>query len=764
MKYKLKNLDCEVCSDDIRNHSHQIEGIDRVYNDNGEIVIESHEDISASEILNNISTHLKHIGHEHNMTICSEYIIYLRGLNCAHCTKKIEEATSVLGGVKSANYDFTNEKFNLLIEDSADRDSIFNEVKVIVDRIEPEVVVEKADLKKSNTELKKISIFDYKMEFLKFAAILAALILTVILKIPDVFKLVVYLLLYLYLGQEVIVSAAKNVIKGEVFDERFLMSVASIGAFVVGEYPEAVAVMLFYKVGQLFENIALENSRNSISKVLELKAEYANVLIGDIIKEVDPKDVNIGDIIFIRPGEKVPLDGVVIDGNSNLDTSNITGESIPRFVDSGDEVISGCINIDRPLKVEVQKNYENTTVAKILELVENSAVRKSKTEKIITKFAKVYTPIVVLLAVLITVILPLRGILSFYDAFFRACIFLVISCPCAFVISVPLGVFAGIGSASKNGIFVKGGNYLEALSDVSNIVFDKTGTITKGIFEISDIKPVGEFSDKEILKYAVTAERTSTHPIATAILKRDNSYFEDAEDFNEYLGKGIVYTLNGDKIFVGNGKLLKENNIEFETLHESGVVVYVAKAGSCIGSIVISDSVKDEAWKEIRKLKKLGMHLTILSGDNEENTKLTSNSIGINDCYGDLLPNEKVEKLEEIMKKATNKVLFVGDGVNDAPVLSRADIGVAMGTIGSDSAIDAADIVIMNDELSKIATAIKISNKTKKIIYQNIFFALFVKILVLILGALGLTTMWVAVFADVGVTVIAVLNSIRALN
>ncbi len=579
----------------------------------------------------------------------------------------------------------------------------------------------------------------------------------------------IYLLSYILIGYEIIIKAVKNIIKGEVFDENFLMSIATIGAFTIGEFPEAVAVMLFYQIGELFQDYAVDKSRDSISSLMNLRPEFANVLRNNAIEKIKPDEVSIGEIIIVKPGEKIALDGIIQEGSSFIDTKALTGEPTPKKVNAYDEVLSGCINLDGILKIKTTKKYENSTVYKILELVENASSKKSKSEKFITKFAKYYTPIVVIIAVLLAIIPPLFvKDTTFVDWLYRALSFLVVSCPCALVISIPLSFFGGIGGASKNGILIKGSNYLEALSSLETIVFDKTGTLTEGVFDVQKIEPLG-ISEEELLEIAAYAEWYSNHPIAKSIKNKYNKSAEEVriKDVKEILGKGISANIDEKNVLIGNEKLMKEFNIKHEKSKDIGTVLYIAIDGNLSGTILISDKIKDDSVRCIRLIKESGIENTImLTGDKKEIAEHISSELGIDVCHSELLPNGKVEKMEEMLKKknSNKKVAFVGDGINDAPVLALADIGVAMGGLGSDSAIEAADIVIMTDEPSKISTAIKISKKTMRIVRENIVFAISVKILVLILSALGIATMWGAVFADVGVSIIAILNSLRMLN
>ena len=577
----------------------------------------------------------------------------------------------------------------------------------------------------------------------------------------------IYLVPYIIIGYDIIIKAAKNISHGQVFDENFLMMIATFGAFGVKEFEEAVAVMLFYQVGELFQGYAVGKSRQSISEMMDICPEYANIEENGELKQVDPDDVEIGSIIVIKPGERVPLDGVIIEGNSMLDTAALTGESVPRSAKAGDEIVSGCVNGSGTLKVKTTKAFEDSTVAKILELVENASSKKARVENFITRFAKYYTPVVTIAAVIIAII-PSIITGNWGDWITRACIFLVISCPCALVISVPLGFFSGIGSASRIGVLVKGSNFLEAVAEVTTIVMDKTGTLTKGEFKVSEIVPSG-VSEERLLEIAAYGESFSTHPIAASIKEAyDNKIDTDRiKDVKEISGHGVELLFDGKETLVGNGKLLKSHNISYEEHECGGTVVYVAYDNTFAGAIVISDTIKDGAKEAVADMKKVGVkNVVMLTGDRKKAAEEVAGELGIDTVYSELLPSDKVQKVEELLatKTGKEKVAFVGDGINDAPVLTRADVGIAMGSMGSDAAIEAADIVLMDDDVRKIASTVKIARKTLGVVKQNIVFALGVKLIVLILGALGVANMWEAVFADVGVSVIAILNSMRVLK
>lgn len=582
-------------------------------------------------------------------------------------------------------------------------------------------------------------------------------------------QIALFIISYIIVGGDVVKRAVKNIFKGQVFDENFLMSIATIGAFFIGEYPEGVAVMLFYQVGELFQSYAVGKSRKSIASLMDIRPDYANVKKGDELVKVDPDEVQIGDIIVIKAGEKIPLDGKVIEGSSMIDTSALTGESVPRKVEVGSDILSGCININGVITVEVTKEFGESTVSKILDLVENASSKKSNSEQFITKFARYYTPVVVIIAVFLAIIPPLviDGA-TFSDWIYRALAFLVVSCPCALVISIPLSFFGGIGGASKKGVLVKGSNYLEALAETEIVVFDKTGTLTKGVFNVQEIHPEG-VSKEELLELTAHAESYSNHPISLS-LKRAYSKEIDNErilDVEEISGHGVIATVDGKKVMAGNIKLMKMMDIPYFKGELIGTIVHVAVNNKYIGYIVIADEVKEDSAQAIKELKAANIKQTVmLTGDNKSIGSKVAKELGLDKVYAELLPADKVEKLEELFsqKSKKGKLAFVGDGINDAPVLARADIGIAMGGLGSDAAIEAADVVIMTDEPSKIATTMKISKKTLKIANQNIVFAIGIKIIVLILSAFGITTMWAAIFADVGVTIIAVLNAFRALN
>ena len=608
-------------------------------------------------------------------------------------------------------------------------------------------------------------------------AIVLLIVITVfktIVPVPGYVEFILYLIPYFVIGHDILRKSIKNISHGQVFDENFLMAVATIGAMCLGEYLEGSAVMVFYQIGELFQSIAVGKSRKNIAALMDIRPDYANIMVDGEIEEVDPDDVEIGSEIIVNPGEKVPIDGIIVEGDTTLNTSALTGESVPRNAHCGDEIYSGSINMTARITVKTTKEFGESTVSKILDLVENSSMKKSKTENFITKFAKYYTPVVcysaLALAVIPPIVLTIMGQPARVgDWIFRALTFLVISCPCALVISIPLSFFGGIGCASKNGILVKGSNYLETLSDVKYFVFDKTGTLTKGVFEVTDVVPAEGFDKDSLLEYAAYAESASTHPISVSLKKAYNQKIDNTlvDHIQEIAGHGVEADYNGHHILAGNAKLMKLKSIDYSAYTKAGTLVYVAVDDKYAGCIVISDIIKDHAKEAISGLKSLGAKETVmLTGDSASTADLVAKTIGIDTVHSELLPADKVEEVEKLLAKKSDKekLAFVGDGINDAPVLSRADIGIAMGGLGSDAAIEAADVVLMDDDPLKISLAMKISTKTLRIVKQNIVFALAVKFICLVLGALGIANMWLAIFADVGVMILAVMNATRALT
>ncbi|SHJ72359.1 Cd2+/Zn2+-exporting ATPase [Clostridium cavendishii DSM 21758] len=609
-----------------------------------------------------------------------------------------------------------------------------------------------------------------KSKIIRFSIAVILFMVGFISKLDIKIEFVIYLISYILVGGDVVLQAFKNIRKGEIFDENFLMVVATIGAFAIKEFPEAVGVMLFYQVGETFQDLAVNKSRKSIAELMNIRPDYANLKTADGEKVVSPEEVKIGDLIIVKTGEKVPLDGIVEEGKGFLDTSALTGESIPREIEVDDEVLAGSINKNGLLQIRVTKNFAESTVAKILDLVENAGNKKAPTEKFITKFARYYTPIVVIAALLLAIVPPIfmEGF-TFHESVYRALVFLVVSCPCALVISIPLAFFGGIGAASKNGILIKGGNYLEALKNAEAVVFDKTGTLTKGIFKVTKINAEADLNEDELLELAAYTESYSNHPIAISIVKEFKGEIKKdlIEDYSEISGKGIKVKVSGRQVLAGNKKLMKDYGVDIPDTDEIGTVVHFILDNSYVGNIVIADEIKEDAKKAISILKNIGIKNTVmLTGDSIKVGEAVGKSLGLDKVYGELLPQNKVEKLEEIFNNKTEKgkIIFVGDGINDAPVLARADVGIAMGGLGSDAAIEAADVVIMNDEPSKISTAIDIAKKTNIIVWQNIIFALGVKIVILVLASFGIATMWEGVFGDVGVALIAIINSMRVLR
>lgn len=698
-------------------------------------------------------------------------VLVLEGLDCANCAAKIERDVNELEEVNSAKLNFITKALTIEASNADFIGRIVRKTEEIVYKYEPDVKVieENNDDKGAEPESKLINA-EMRRDIFKITAGAVIFIAAQMFKLPFWGKLSLFLISYILVGAEVLFRAIKNIFKGQIFDENFLMSIATVGAFSIGEYPEGVAVMLFYQIGELFQSMAVNRSRRSIAELMDIRADYANLKAGEEIRKVSPETVKIGDIIIIKPGEKVPLDGVVINGSSAMDTSALTGESVPRNVNEGEDVLSGFINKNGVLTVRVTKEFGESTVAKILELVQNATTRKAETEKFITKFARYYTPAVVFSALAIAIIPPvvIPGSL-FSDWLYRALIFLVISCPCALVISIPLGFFGGIGAASKNGILIKGSNFLEALNNVETVVFDKTGTLTKGTFNVTGITAQNGFTGEELLKLAAYAESYSSHPIALSIVKAYGKEVNKSEIklYDEIAGYGVKAKVGDRLITVGNTKLLNSEDVPYSEVDSIGTAVHVAVDGKYAGYIVISDEIKEDSYNAIRELKSLGVKkVVMLTGDNKLIAGIIAGKLELDEVYSELLPDEKVEKLEMLDKQKSpkGKIIFVGDGVNDAPVLARADIGIAMGGLGSDAAIEAADVVLMTDEPSKLIAGIKIAGRTRKIVMQNIVFALGIKLIVMILGAGGMATMWEAVFADVGVAVIAILNSMRVMK
>ena len=728
---------------------------------------------------------------------------YLKGLDCPHCASEIENDVANIKSVKSASMNLISQKLTVKLEDSFEG-NLTELVTKIVKKHEPDVPVEEIIDQKfrdneqvhyhhehgescgcehDHTHHKHDEHYehdhshehggddDVKKRIFKLAtgAVIyaVAIILSEFTSLNIYITLAIFIVSYIILGGDVVLRAIRNISRGRIFDENFLMALSTVGAFGIGDYKEGVAVMLFYQIGELFQDIAVGKSRKSISSLMDIRPDTANLKVGDEIKVVNPKEVKISDIIVVKPGERVPLDGIIIEGKTTLDTRALTGESVPRSAKVGDSILSGCINESGLISVEVTKGFGDSTASKIIDLVENATSKKAPAENFISKFAHYYTPVVVISALLLALIPPLffHGVWSTW--IYRAFVFLVISCPCALVISVPLTFFGGLGAASRRGVLIKGSNYLEALNDLENIVFDKTGTLTKGVFKVTAINPVKGVDADELLAVAASAEHYSNHPIAKSVVTAYGKEIDETglSDYQEISGHGVHVNKDGKIILAGNTKLMNRENIEFVETNSVGTKIYVAVDGMFMGSLVISDEVKEDSAEAIKGLKKLGVKNAImLTGDGKQIAEAIANQLGLDKFFYELLPGDKVEKLEELMKDETGKTAFVGDGINDAPVLARADIGIAMGALGSDAAIEAADIVLMTDEPSKLIDAAFVAKITKKIVTQNIVFVLLVKFILLVLGAFGLANMWVAIFGDVFVRFIVVLNSMRMLN
>ncbi len=701
----------------------------------------------------------------------------LAGLNCPNCSAKIEREVGEVDGVRSSNVNLIKQTLTIEIDDEVAA-TIDEKVEEIVHKHEPDVSVNLRSEAENRTQVgKKVENGDKKGKMDEEKLMIVRLIVGAVIygvglavthfaNVPLGVALALYIVPYVILGVDVLLRAVQNIVKGRIFDENFLMSLSTVGAFVIGEYPEAVAVMLFYQIGEFFQDLAVRRSRKSISELMDIRPDKANVLRGGEVVKVSPEQVCVGEIISVRPGEKIPLDGSIVRGSSTLDTKALTGESVPRSVGEGDEALSGCINLSGALEIRVSKEYGQSTVAKIIDLVENASSQKAPAENFITGFARYYTPVVVILAALLAVLPPLCFGGQWVDWIHRGFVFLVISCPCALVISIPLTFFGGIGAASRRGVLVKGGNYLEALEKADTIVFDKTGTVTKGVFNVAEVMPANGFESSDVIRYAAMAESFSLHPIARSILGAYKGEIDEDKlsDRKELSGKGVSVCVNGKRILAGNTKLMESEKIDYVPCTKVGTKVYVAIDGIFAGCILISDELKPTSKTAIAELKMLGIKKTVmLTGDDEKIAESVANELGIDEYHAGLLPAQKVEFFDKLAK-TSKKAAFVGDGINDAPVLARADIGIAMGGLGSDAAIEAADVVLMTDEPSGIGKAIKVAKATKRIVIENIVFALGVKVVFLTLGALGLAGMWLAVFGDVGVAMLAILNAMRMLK
>ena len=699
--------------------------------------------------------------------------LILNGLNCAHCAEVICEKVDKLEEVESANLNFINKVLTInLTSEANSRETLEKAIKIINDTepgLDIQIKDNKTINKKEETSVEKDNSKKDLIKLIIGAMVYILGIYEVATGKTSILNNIIFIVAYIVVGGDVLIKAIKNIGKGQIFDENFLMSIATIGALAIGESAEAVGVMLFYKLGEYLQAKAVGKSRKSIAELMEIRPDYANLKLGTDIKVVSPYDVEVGDLIVVKPGEKIPLDGTVVDGISMIDTSALTGESLLREVSVGEAVLSGFINKNSVLTVRVDKEFEESTVSKILDLVENASSKKSKTENFISKFSKCYTPIVVISALVIAIVPPIIIPGAYFnDWFYRGLIFLVVSCPCALVLSIPLSFFSGIGYASKNGILIKGSNYLEALRDVNTVVFDKTGTLTKGVFDVTAINTVG-ISEDELLRYAAIAEVNSNHPIAKSIVNHLNGEIEldKITNYEEIAAHGIKVEYDGQYILAGNEKLMMTENILFSKAKEVGTIVYISVNKRYRGYIVISDEIKEDSKEAIEYLRRICIkEIVMLTGDNKAVADDIASKLNLDKVFSNLLPTDKVSKLEELYegRDEKSKIAFVGDGINDAPVLARADVGIAMGGLGSDAAIEAADVVLMTDEPSKIGKAIEISKKTNKIVWQNIIFALSIKIIVMILGAGGVATMWEAIFADVGVALIAVINAMRVMK
>ena len=779
--YLLKGLDCPNCSAKIEKEVGELDGVtsSTVNLMNQTLTVQAGTSVAAS-LLDTVTT-IVH-SHEPDVEVSEKTepavtkVYLLKGLDCPNCSAKIEKEVGELDGVTSSTVNLMNQTLTVQAGTSVAA-SLLDTVTTIVHSHEPDVEVSEKQLEATAPVKKDEKAAVYNDEDKKRTIRLAVgavvyaigMALTVFAKLPTLAELAFLIVAYVILGWDVVWQAVKNITRGQVFDEHFLMSVSTIGAFAIGEYPEAVAVMLFYQVGEFFQSLAVKRSRKSISDLMDIRPDSATVKRNGVLQVVSPESVAVGEIIVVKPGEKIPLDGIVVDGESMLDTKALTGESVPRSIRKGDEALSGCINQSGLLTLKVTKSFGESTVSKIIDLVENASARKAPTENFITTFARYYTPVVVGMAAVLAIIPPLVLGGGWSEWLRRGFVFLIVSCPCALVISIPLTFFGGIGAASKRGVLVKGSNYLEALNKVSVVVFDKTGTLTKGVFEVANIIPAAGYQKEQVLEYAAQAESYSNHPIAKSILATYGKPIDQKQfsGFEEISGHGISVMVQGKKVLAGNSKLMESEKIAYAACDAAGTKCYVAADGSYVGCILIADEVKPDSKCAIAELKKIGVEKTVmLTGDDERIGKSVADELGLDAYYAQLLPDQKVEKLEMLdkQKRQGSKLAFVGDGINDAPVLARADVGIAMGGLGSDAAIEAADVVLMTDEASKLVEAIDVAKATKRIVMQNIVIALGIKSVFLVLGALGMAGMWEAVFGDVGVTIIAVLNAMRILK
>ncbi len=772
IKYRLDGLNCANCAAKIEKKVNDLQEVEEATFNfvSKELRLKVEDNTNLNDLFNVIKKIV--VETEDGVDVCElfpkESISYsISGLDCANCAAKIENKLNFTKGIEEARLNFVSEKLNIKLSSGYNKNDMYIKIQEIIDSIETGVKIKEILKDDKNQTIKNESM---RNEIIGFNIGAIIFVLALLIGEESSIYLPLFIISYLIVGGKVVYKAIRNIIKGKVFDENFLMTIATFGAFAIKEYPEAVAVMLFYQVGEFFQGIAVNKSRRSIEQLMNIRPDVANVKVNNDLVEMLVEDVNIDDIVVVKPGEKIPLDGIVVKGESSIDTKVLTGESIPINVSKDDNVMAGCINLNGLLTIRITKIASESTVAKILELVENATSKKAPTENFITKFARVYTPLVTISAVLLAIIPPLliTGA-SFEDWLYRALTFLVISCPCALVVSIPLGFFGGIGSASRNGILVKGGSYLEALNNVEIGVFDKTGTLTEGTFKVTKINQFDEISKDELLEIAAHVESFSNHPIAVSIVKEYQIDInqELVTDFNEIPGHGISATYKGNSVLIGNSRLMLKEEVDFKESSQLGSILYMAVNSKYVGNIVVSDQIKKDSKEAIRLLKASGVKkIVMLTGDKKVVAEKVGKELGIDEIYSELLPEDKLNYVEKLLNKKSKKgkVFVVGDGINDTPVLARADIGIAMGGLGADAAIDVADIVIMSDEPSKIVTAIKVAKKTRRIVWQNIIFTMAVKGLFLSLGAFGIATMWEAVIADVGVALVAVLNSMRVLN
>jgi len=774
-QYLLKGLDCAGCAGKIEREVASLTGVEKASVDFATqiLTVKLMSGQAPPELQKKVISIAKQ--HDSNIIVMPKTskteqaakTLYLKGLDCAACAEKITTAVRRLAGIKKANLDFTTQKLTIEAWDRQDLPALAREAAQIAQRIEPKLTISNNSSLNADTDISEPQKIRQRLLLAGGTVIFTA---ALTLPLSPALKTGLFLTAYILSGGSVLLRASRNLLKGQMWDENFLMSIATIGAIAIGEYPEAVAVMLFYQVGEIFQHLAVERSRRSIASLMDIRPDFANLQTAAGLKKVAPEEIKVGELIVVRPGERIPLDGRVTSGQSALDTSALTGEAIPVNVAPGSKVLAGSINQNGLLTIEVEREFASSTVARILDLVQNAGSRKSPTENFITRFARWYTPLVVGAALVLAVIPPLIFSGAQFSVWLdRALVFLVVSCPCALVISIPLSFFGGIGDASRNGILVKGSNFLQALNQVDTVVFDKTGTLTKGVFEVTDVSPVPGRTREDLLFYAAHAESHSTHPIAVSIRKAYGLELnpDAAGEAEEIAGQGLRVTVNGHNILAGNSRLLQAAHIPFEPAQTTGTIIYLAIDNTYAGHIVINDTLKTDSPAAIKELRRNGVRrIVMLTGDAQAPAAKVAEKLSLDAFYAGLLPEDKVMRLEELDKSKPGKgsLIFVGDGINDAPVLARADVAVAMGGLGSDAAIEAADVVLMTDEPVKLVQAMRIAQKTHKIVWQNIIFALSVKGLILVLGALGQATMWEAVFGDVGVTVLAVFNAMRAMH